>query len=315
MAQAQASLQLSCIQNAFVLSALAPSELIYFSSGTAAILLLVYLAYVHRSSSTLPPHARPASAQCPFAAPRLFFRINFSRSARCKRCLVECNVSIARRLRLAGLCAHEHATASEAPRPVPREQPLSCSKECRERVAARCRGLAAEPPPPAHLPSMSWLLIAASTIFSTLATSSATGSFASPSSSTFLGAAPLRGPPRPPAAAASASALAFASAIALVIAVHRRFGESLSDETHEWSSPTKMTGHADPSRLKASLVHFALRTTFCSQSASFLFSLRSKTCTLPSAVQAANVVDDQGVHATSPTWLFRSNDSSAAGRM
>ena len=48
--------------------------------------------------------------------------------------------------------------------------------------------------------------------------------------------------------------------------------------------------------------------TFCSHIASLLFSLRSKTCTLPSTVHAANAVDDHGVQATSPTWWLRSND-------
>ena len=40
--------------------------------------------------------------------------------------------------------------------------------------------------------------------------------------------------------------------------------------------------------------------TFCSHIASLLFSLRSKTWTLPSTVHAANAVDDHGVQATSP---------------
>ena len=86
--------------------------------------------------------------------------------------------------------------------------------------------------------------------------------------------------------------------------MYRRLGESLRHETAEWSSPTRMTGLLG-SGLKARRVSLALRTTFCSHMASFLFSARSKTCTLPSAVHAAKVVLDHGVHATSPTGVWR----------
>ena len=54
-----------------------------------------------------------------------------------------------------------------------------------------------------------------------------------------------------------------------------------------------------------SLVFF-LGVTNCSQMASYLLTFRSNTCTLPSAVTAANTVEEYGAQATSPTALFKS---------
>mmetsp|Transcript_30049 Transcript_30049/g.74552 ORF Transcript_30049/g.74552 Transcript_30049/m.74552 type:complete len:318 (+) Transcript_30049:163-1116(+) len=88
----------------------------------------------------------------------------------------------------------------------------------------------------------------------------------------------------------------------------RRLGDSLRLVTHPRSSPTRMMGCLG---LKLILVSLALRTIFCSHMGSCLFSNRSYTCTLPSLVTAANVVTDDGDHATSPTALLRSNDITA----
>lgn len=85
--------------------------------------------------------------------------------------------------------------------------------------------------------------------------------------------------------------------------LRRRLGDSLRQCTQPVSSPTSSTGwHA----LKARRVSRTLRATRCAQTGAPRFCDRSKTCTLPASVTAANTVLLKGAQARSPTGAPRS---------
>ena len=100
------------------------------------------------------------------------------------------------------------------------------------------------------------------------------------------------------------------SSLSTSLVPFRKFGDSFSDVTQPRSSPTSKIGCFG---LNAIFVNRAFLATFCSHIGSCLFSWRSYTCTFPSLVAAANVVMLNGLHATSPTALFKSNDITGLG--